>query len=213
MNTLGRTAEALARRGVEADLLDGAAARIEEPHLAADAAGGLLIRAHGFVAVNDLTRAVAAAARRHGARLVEQSRVRRISRRERRYRRRHRSRVASRRRGRARGRELVRRDCNRGRGRRRSGAAGAGPVAVSRVERFADAANAVGATLLHGALGRRHRAGRSDERGRRIRRAGHGRRCARSARGRVRNHTAGADCVIRRRPGRAAPRHAPTACR
>jgi glycine oxidase len=80
MSTLRRTAGALARRGVEADLLDAAAARIEEPHLAADAAGGLLIRAHGFVAVHDLTRAVAAAARRHGAQLVEQSRVRRISR-------------------------------------------------------------------------------------------------------------------------------------
>jgi glycine oxidase len=79
MSTLRRTAAALARRGVDADLLDGAAARSEEPQLSADAAGGLLIRAHGFVAVNDLTRAVAAAARRHGAQFVEHSRVRRIS--------------------------------------------------------------------------------------------------------------------------------------
>jgi glycine oxidase len=80
MLTLRATADALARRGIEAELLDGARARIEEPHLAADTAGGLLIGAHGFVAVNDLTRAVVAAARRHGAQLVEQSHVRRISR-------------------------------------------------------------------------------------------------------------------------------------
>jgi glycine oxidase len=79
MITLRATADVLARRGVSAELLDGAAVRIEEPHLTADAAGGLLISAHGFVAVNDLTRAVAAAARHHGAQLVEQSRVRRIS--------------------------------------------------------------------------------------------------------------------------------------
>jgi glycine oxidase len=79
MGTLRRLAEALARRGVTADLLDGAGVRFEEPHLAPDAAGGLLIHAHGFVAVNDLTRAVLVAARRHGAQLVQQSRVRRIS--------------------------------------------------------------------------------------------------------------------------------------
>jgi glycine oxidase len=79
MSRLRATADALARRGIAAELLDGAGVRNEEPHLAADAAGGLLIGAHGFVAVNDLTRAVAAAARHHGAQLVEQSRVRRIS--------------------------------------------------------------------------------------------------------------------------------------
>jgi glycine oxidase len=79
MSTLRVTADALARRGVGAELLDGAGARIEEPHLAGDVAGGLLITAHGFVAVNNLTRALVAAARQHGAQLVEQSRVRRIS--------------------------------------------------------------------------------------------------------------------------------------
>ena len=153
MSTLRRTAEALSRRGVEADLLDGAAARIEEPHLAADAAGGLLIRAHGFVAVNDLTRAVTAAARRHGAQFVEQSRVQRI--------------------GRANGGIAVDTD----RGRRRAdavvlaagswsgeiaieGVAAGVPVRPVRgqlmylgVERAAAAANSVGSTLLHGAVG------------------------------------------------------------
>jgi glycine oxidase len=76
---LQATADVLARRGIGADLLDAAAVRAEEPHLAADVAGGLLIGAHGFVAVNELTRAIVAAARHHGAQLVEQSRVRRIS--------------------------------------------------------------------------------------------------------------------------------------
>ncbi|MEO8259018.1 MAG: glycine oxidase ThiO [Acidobacteriota bacterium] len=78
MDTLRATAETLARQGVAADLLDQAAVRIEEPHLAAEAAGGLLFPDHGFVAVNDLTRAVAAAARRHGAQLVVPGRVRRV---------------------------------------------------------------------------------------------------------------------------------------
>jgi glycine oxidase len=78
MSTLRSTAEALAARGIGAELLDGPGARIEEPHLSADVAGGLLITAHGFVAVNDLTRALVAAARHHGAQLVEQSHVRRI---------------------------------------------------------------------------------------------------------------------------------------
>jgi len=41
---------------------------------------GLLIDVHGFVAAADLTRALATAARRHGAQLIEPSRVRRIAR-------------------------------------------------------------------------------------------------------------------------------------
>jgi glycine oxidase len=79
LRALQATADALARRRIGAELLDAAGARIEEPHLTKEAAGALVIGTHGFVAVNDLTRAVAAAARRHGAQLVEQSRVRRIS--------------------------------------------------------------------------------------------------------------------------------------
>ena len=80
LGSLTSTAGILARHGVAAELVDRHAARLEEPHLAEDVLGGLLITTHGFVSVGDLTRALAAAARRNGAQLVEQSRVRRISR-------------------------------------------------------------------------------------------------------------------------------------
>ncbi|MBI3491811.1 MAG: glycine oxidase ThiO, partial [Acidobacteria bacterium] len=79
LRTLRATSESLARRGVSALLLDADAARREEPHLGDGVTGGLLIDAHGFVAAGDLTRALVASARRHGAHLVEQSRVRRIT--------------------------------------------------------------------------------------------------------------------------------------
>ena len=72
----------LAARGVPALLIDAAATRAEEPLVAADVAGGLLIEEHGYVAAHDLARALVAAARAHGAQLVEQSRVRRIARRD-----------------------------------------------------------------------------------------------------------------------------------
>ena len=78
MRRLRATADLLARRGVAADLVDGPGTRTQEPHLANDVIGGLLIPSHGFVAAADLTRALAAAARRHGAQLVEGSRVRRV---------------------------------------------------------------------------------------------------------------------------------------
>jgi len=77
--TLGAAAATLAQRGVPAVLLDAAAIRDEEPHLAEGAAGGLLIETHGFVAAGELTRALVASARKHGAQLIEQSRVRRIA--------------------------------------------------------------------------------------------------------------------------------------
>src|SRR5437762_3078377 len=70
----------LARRGVAARLVDGAAARAEEPHVTADVLGALIIDAHGFVVASELTRALSVAARRYGAQLIEQSRVRRIAR-------------------------------------------------------------------------------------------------------------------------------------
>ena len=79
LRALRAIAEALARRGVPALLLDAGAARSEEPHLGDGIAGGLLIDAHGFVGASDLTRALVTAARRHGAQLIEQSRVRRIT--------------------------------------------------------------------------------------------------------------------------------------
>src|SRR5258708_520727 len=67
------TASVLERRGVPALLLDASASRTEEPLLGDGVAGGLLIEAHGVVAAGELTRALAAAARRSGGQLVEQS--------------------------------------------------------------------------------------------------------------------------------------------
>jgi glycine oxidase len=81
MRALETTAAVLTRRGVPALLLD-ATVRAEEPQLGDGAIGGLLIEAHGFVVASELTRALVMAARRHGAQLIEQSHVRRISRRD-----------------------------------------------------------------------------------------------------------------------------------
>lgn len=80
MRRFATTADALVARGVSAELLDAQRVRAEEPHLTGDVRGGLLIASHGFVAAADLTRALATAARRHGAQLIEHGRVRRISR-------------------------------------------------------------------------------------------------------------------------------------
>ena len=71
-------AAALTRRGISFELLDAAAARDAEPHLTGDLSGALLIPTHGHVAAGQLTRALAAAARRHGAQLIEQGRVLRL---------------------------------------------------------------------------------------------------------------------------------------
>jgi glycine oxidase len=78
MAALRTTADVLERRGVPALLLDMDRVRVEEPLVGDSVVGGLLIEAHGFVAAAELTRALAAAARRNGAQLLEQSRVRRI---------------------------------------------------------------------------------------------------------------------------------------
>jgi glycine oxidase len=79
VRALETTANVLAARGVSARLLDAAAARAEEPQLGDDVAGALVIDAHAFVGAWDLTRALAAGARRHGAQLLEHGRVRRIA--------------------------------------------------------------------------------------------------------------------------------------
>jgi len=79
LRALQATAAVLARRDVPAIMLDAQAVRREEPQLGDGAIGGLLIEPHGVVGASDLTRALAAAARRRGARLIERSRVRRIS--------------------------------------------------------------------------------------------------------------------------------------
>jgi glycine oxidase len=82
LRELTASAEWLARRGVPALLLDAGAVRKEEPHVARDAVGALMIEEHGYVAAADLTRALAACARKCGAQLLEPNCVRRISRRE-----------------------------------------------------------------------------------------------------------------------------------
>ncbi len=80
MRKLRATAALLGSRDVAAELVDGPAARGEEPYLAADVVGGLLIPTHGFVVAYELTRALVTAARRHGAQVIEGGRVRRIAR-------------------------------------------------------------------------------------------------------------------------------------
>jgi glycine oxidase len=78
LEALNATFAFLQRRGIPARLLDAAAARSAEPQLGESVHGALLIDGHGFVAAPDLTRALAAAARRNGAQLLEPNRVRAI---------------------------------------------------------------------------------------------------------------------------------------
>jgi glycine oxidase len=66
-NRLKRAARTLGDAGVEHALLDAAEVRRAEPALTADVVAGLRIPGHGHVAAGDLTRALAAAAIRHGA--------------------------------------------------------------------------------------------------------------------------------------------------
>ena len=82
MTALRHMADRLSARGVTLGVLDATAARAEEPHLCHDVIGALFIASHGFVRAGELTRALAAAARRHGAQLVEGSRVHTIVRRD-----------------------------------------------------------------------------------------------------------------------------------
>ena len=78
LRALEHTAGVLTTRGVAARIIDRGAACAEEPHLAHDVIGALVIDAHGFVVASALTRALCAAAQRHGARLIEDRVVRRI---------------------------------------------------------------------------------------------------------------------------------------
>jgi glycine oxidase len=80
MKQFGGLAALLAKRGVEAEMVDAQAARSLEPHLAADVVGGLLIPSHGFVAASELTQALAVAARRLGAQVSDSGHVCRIRR-------------------------------------------------------------------------------------------------------------------------------------
>lgn len=71
----GATAQALARDGIDARLLDLETLREFEPLASTGARGGLLIGIHGFVSVPDLTEALAVAARRKGAEFILETRV------------------------------------------------------------------------------------------------------------------------------------------
>ena len=82
MAALRHMAERLQVRGVAVGLLDGRDARAQEPQLSPDVVGGLFVGSHGFVNAGELTRGLVAAARCHGAQVIEGSRVRRISRRQ-----------------------------------------------------------------------------------------------------------------------------------
>lgn len=73
-----RTAATLATKSIAAELVDARDARVLEPHLTADVRGGLLIHGHGFVAAAPLVRALVAAARHHGAHILESGRIQRV---------------------------------------------------------------------------------------------------------------------------------------
>jgi glycine oxidase len=78
MRGLRNAAARLEAQHVVLGLLDAQTVIAEEPHLSHDVVGGLVVPLHGFVAAGDLIRALAGAARRHGAQVIEGSRVRRI---------------------------------------------------------------------------------------------------------------------------------------
>ena len=82
MSALRDIASRLKARGVALSLLDPVETRNAEPELGRGVAGSLLIPAHGYVRAGELTRALVAAARCHGAQLVEGSRAKRVSKRE-----------------------------------------------------------------------------------------------------------------------------------
>ena len=71
-------ADVLSQHDVGFELLDAAGVCAAEPHLSRDVLGGLLIPWQGFVSAPELTGALAAAARHHGAQILEHGSVRRI---------------------------------------------------------------------------------------------------------------------------------------
>jgi glycine oxidase len=79
LHQIRNAAARLDAQGVSFDLLDEQTVRAEEPHLDRSVIGALLVKSHGFVAPGELIRALADAARRHGARVTEGSRVRRMT--------------------------------------------------------------------------------------------------------------------------------------
>lgn len=81
LTRLHEIAAAAAQRGVPCEILDAADLRHMETSLSPAVRGGILFPSQGFVSAPDLIRALVTAARRHGARLVQQGRVVRITRR------------------------------------------------------------------------------------------------------------------------------------
>ncbi len=79
MAHLREIAARLELRGVALSLLDADTARREEPQLGRSIAGALFIGAHGYVRAGELTRALVAAARCHGADVIDAGRVREVS--------------------------------------------------------------------------------------------------------------------------------------
>lgn len=79
MAAMRGVAKRLKARGVSLSVLDAKGARAEESQLGPSVSGALLIGAHGYVKALELTRALVAAARCHGAHVVEGSRVRDIT--------------------------------------------------------------------------------------------------------------------------------------
>jgi glycine oxidase len=77
---LSGMADDLTRRGIAAEFVDAAGARRLEPQLSEAVVGGLMIPMHGFVSAPMLTRALAGAARRLGAQIIEHGAVHRIAR-------------------------------------------------------------------------------------------------------------------------------------
>jgi glycine oxidase len=78
MRELRNAAARLEAQHIVLGLLDARTVLTEEPHLSHDVVGGLVVPSHGFVAAGELVRALAGAARRHGAQVIEGSRARRI---------------------------------------------------------------------------------------------------------------------------------------
>ena len=213
MRALETTADVLSKRGVPAHLLDAAGVRAEEPQIGDGAIGGLLIETHGFVAAGELTRALAAAARRHGAQLIEQSRVRRIVRA-------HGEIVVETDRGSLTGNAVVLaagswsgRDRDRRHHDAGAGAAGARPAALARLDRHTAAARDLEQPVLSRSVGRWDAAGGGDGGGSGLRRAGHRGGRARSARRGVRDRAARVVGGLPRGARRACGRRPSTACR
>lgn len=78
VSRLRDTAERLLASGLSVEWLEPAAVRARVPAFGAVHAG-LFIPGQGFVGVAEFTRTLAAAARRHGAKIIEHGRVRRIA--------------------------------------------------------------------------------------------------------------------------------------